>query len=287
MGQSPSQSPIWVRSVTVDSEESSPPVTAPEFHPYCEIGMMVEGTGTMFVEREEGRRKPGDIFLAGPGVRHWLKLTGFPVRFITVFFYPRLLVERIAEPDDIEILRRFTAKQSLAERMVSPPAALRSHLTGLFLEMEMEFAHGQFGRELKLRASLIHLLVDLLRWERKAGRPVAHTVAAGSWQSLERALRYLKEHYPEPIYARDLAKAAGVCQSRLKSQFHEGLGMPWSRYLQCLRVHMAASLLNDSRQSVTETALAVGFESLSHFNATFRAIMGVPPGVYAKRISGK
>lgn len=281
------QSSIWVRSVKVESEDTSPPATAPEFHPYCEIGIMLEGLGILFVEREEIHRKPGELFLAGPGVPHWLKLTKFPVRFITIFFYPRLLVEHMSESDDIRILRRFTAKQSLAERLVSPPPALRSHLTGLFLEMEQEYIQAHFGRELKLRALLTDLLVDLMRWEKKVGRHPLDGQSTGGWQPLDRALRYLKEHYAEPVYARDLARASGVSQSRLKSQFHEGLGMPWSRYLQCYRVHRAAALLNDPNRSITDTALSVGFESLSHFNATFRVIMGVSPGLYAKRMSGR
>jgi AraC-like DNA-binding protein len=279
-------SPIWVRSVTVRGEESSNPVTSPEFHPYCEIGIMLEGGGIMFVEREEARRKPGELFLAGPGVPHWLKLTRFPVRFITVFFYPRLLLEQMADSDDVQMLRRFTSRQPLAARLVFPPPPLRAHITRLFLQMEGEYAKAQFGREVKLRALLTHLLVDLMRWEQGVGHHEPSPKTSGRWQPLDRALLYLKEHYQEPIYGRDLAKAAGVSQTRLKSQFHEELGMPWSRYLQCYRVHMAAALLNDPNRSVTDVALAVGFESLSHFNATFRSIMGLSPGVYAKRVNG-
>jgi AraC-like DNA-binding protein/quercetin dioxygenase-like cupin family protein len=281
------RSSIWVRSVTVESAESTPPVTSPEVHPYCEIGIMIEGRGTLFVEREEVRRKPGDLFLAGPGVPHWLKLSTFPTRFITVFFYPRLLMEQMPEADDIQMLRRFTAKQPLADRLVSPPPALRAHLLRIFHQLAEEFREARFGREFKLRALLTDLLVDLMRWERQSGETEPNTKSISTWQPLERALHFLKDHFCEPIYASDLAKAAGVSKSRLKSQFHDGLGMPWSRYLQCYRVHMAAAMLNSSNESITETALAVGFESLSHFNATFRSIMGVSPGVYAKRIAGK
>src|SRR5690606_24507932 len=39
----------------------------------------------------------------------------------------------------------------------------------------------------------------------------------------------------------------------------------------------------DNEYNVTQTAAAIGFESLSHFNATFRSYMGVTPGTYLKR----
>jgi AraC-like DNA-binding protein len=59
------------------------------------------------------------------------------------------------------------------------------------------------------------------------------------------------------------------------------------KYLQGYRIHRAAALLGGSDCNVTETALAVGFESLSHFDATFQAFMGVSPRVYARHGSWK
>jgi len=49
------------------------------------------------------------------------------------------------------------------------------------------------------------------------------------------------------------------------------------RYLQGYRIHRAAALLNEGGYDVTEAALTVGFDSLSHFNVTFRSFMGVSP----------
>ena len=63
--------------------------------------------------------------------------------------------------------------------------------------------------------------------------------------------------------------------------------MPWSRYLQGYRIHRAAALLSQPGHNILETAMAVGFESLSHFNTIFRSVMGVSPRVYAKRAAGK
>jgi transcriptional regulator GlxA family with amidase domain len=107
------------------------------------------------------------------------------------------------------------------------------------------------------------------------------------WKPVEKALNYVQQHFDEAVYAKDLAAVAGVSQSRLKQLFHEHLGMPWSRYLQGYRLDRAAALLSQPGHSVLETALAVGFESVSHFNTMFRSILGMPPREYARRAAGK
>jgi AraC family transcriptional regulator len=49
------------------------------------------------------------------------------------------------------------------------------------------------------------------------------------------------------------------------------------------RIQQAVALLGATNQSVTEVSLSVGFESLSHFNATFRSFMGVSPSAFHSR----
>ena len=82
-----------------------------------------------------------------------------------------------------------------------------------------------------------------------------------------------------------MANAAGMGQSRLEAVFKRAMGMPWVRYLQGYRIERAAALLLEGRQNVTEVAMQVGFESLSHFNATFRSFMSVSPSTYARSAS--
>ena len=102
------------------------------------------------------------------------------------------------------------------------------------------------------------------------------------WRPILRTLQFLREHYAEPIYACDVARAAGVSESRLKVLFHDALGLSWVKFLQGYRIHRAAAQLHESGHNVTEAALAVGFESLSHFNATFRSFMGASPKDYMR-----
>src|SRR6266581_6748706 len=67
--------PIWVRHGVV---KEGPPVPHPERHPFCELGTTIRGVVDSYVERERAARKPGDLFLAGPGVPHWAKVLEYP-----------------------------------------------------------------------------------------------------------------------------------------------------------------------------------------------------------------
>jgi AraC-like DNA-binding protein len=98
-----------------------------------------------------------------------------------------------------------------------------------------------------------------------------------------KALQYLREHYSEPIYAADLCQYVGASESTMKIKFHKALGCSWVKYLQGYRVHRAAALI-ETGQNVTDAALAVGYESIGHFNKTFRTIMGTAPKKYRKLI---
>jgi transcriptional regulator GlxA family with amidase domain len=135
---------------------------------------------------------------------------------------------------------------------------------------------------MRLRTLLIEMLVKLVRWEQALGRNIGGEELEVDWTPILKALKHIRENYSEPMYARDLARAVGLNELRLKTLFHEAVGISWVKYLQGYRIHRAAALIGDGRHNVTEAALAVGFESLSHFNKTFHSFVGVSPNEYRK-----
>ena len=271
-------SPIWARESLV---HEGPPIRHPERHPYCEINILLQGKGPLLVEKEQLCRTPGTLALLGPGVPHWGRIQTYPLHSIMVYFLPSLLIE-LGPASGARILRRFTARQSLADRIIRPPRKMFEHLAGLFREILSEFEGERFGREIRMRTLLMEILVSLVRWEQRQGRVLALDELQADWRPILRTLQFLREHYAEPIYASDVARAAGVSESRLKVFFHEALGLSWVKFLQGYRIHRAAARLHESGHNVTEAALAVGFESLSHFNATFRSFMGASPKDYVR-----
>ena len=273
-------SPIWVRKV-IDLAPS--PVDPSERHPYCEISITFESKVISMVEGEEALRLPGDLQLLGPGVPHTARVLAPPFHYITVYFLPSVLIELGPTEDGVRALRRFTGKQTLANRLIRLPRRMLPGITRLFHEMVSEFEGRRFGRELRLRALFAELIVSILRWEESTGVSLSGDALEIDWQAITKALNYLREHYAQPVYANELARASGLGATRLKTLFKAAVGMSWVKFLQGYRIHRAAALLNKSGHNVTEAALSSGFESLSHFNATFRSFMGVSPQHYLKQ----
>lgn len=79
-----------------------------------------------------------------------------------------------------------------------------------------------------------------------------------------------------------LAREVGLNERKLKHGFRTLVGNTIHAHLLQVRMDAAASLLKDGH-SVTETALAVGFDSLSHFSRIFARAKGLPPSRYARQ----
>lgn len=273
--------PISIRHGTVQKGDDH---ICPHYHPYLELSIRLSGEGSMFADNEKIVCRPYDVFLGSINQPHWGSITSYPMTFIAVYFLPNVLCPMVSIEDSIAIMDRFVAPQSITQRLIHPPRALRERIVQNLQEMAREFDRAEFGHNLKLQTILVSTLVDILRWERKSGRVIENVGPnRTNWRSVALAMAYIREHYDEPIYAKEVAAAAGVSKSQLRVAFRQTVNSPWVKYLEGYRIQRACFLLKEPNTTIAETAMAVGFESLSHFNRSFRAFIGMSPSNYKKR----
>lgn len=99
----------------------------------------------------------------------------------------------------------------------------------------------------------------------------------------ERASRVreiLSERLENPPSLEELGRLVGCSPFYLSRQFSVATGLTIQQFLRQARLERAAELLRDGRHNVTEAALAVGYNSLSHFTVAFREAFGCCPGLY-------
>ncbi|HKR24819.1 MAG TPA: helix-turn-helix domain-containing protein [Allosphingosinicella sp.] len=105
----------------------------------------------------------------------------------------------------------------------------------------------------------------------------------GLHQALRRALANLGARYAEPISLDQLARHAGVSPSHLSYLFRSALGMSFKMLLGHIRISKARELLAaGAGPNITQVAMSVGFSDLSHFERSFRRIVGQSPREYRR-----
>ncbi|MHB8285712.1 MAG: helix-turn-helix domain-containing protein [Caulobacteraceae bacterium] len=95
---------------------------------------------------------------------------------------------------------------------------------------------------------------------------------------LRRALLYLGKHYADAISLDQLAQQANISPSHLGFLFRTALDSSFKTLLTQIRVQKAKEMLaGDPRLPITEVAMSVGFFDLSHFEKSFRRLVGQSP----------
>ncbi len=99
-------------------------------------------------------------------------------------------------------------------------------------------------------------------------------------ERVEQAAFLLKQNLAEPPSLEELGRKIGCSHFYLSRIFSAQTGRTIPQYLRQLRLEQAAELLRSGEYNVTEAALEVGYNSLSHFSAAFHETFGCCPGLY-------
>ncbi len=91
------------------------------------------------------------------------------------------------------------------------------------------------------------------------------------------ALRWLRDHFNQPIRIDALADMAGMGESTLHHHFRALTAMSPLQYQKHLRLHEARRLMIAERIDAGSAALRVGYESATQFNREYRRLFGAPP----------
>jgi AraC family transcriptional regulator len=101
---------------------------------------------------------------------------------------------------------------------------------------------------------------------------------------LRRVLEFMNANMDKQIGLKDLADCAGLSLSHFSFQFRASTNQSPHQYMLRLRVERSKELLADSRLSVLDVGLEVGFRNQQHFATVFRNSVGVPPSVYRTQL---
>ena len=109
-------------------------------------------------------------------------------------------------------------------------------------------------------------------------------IADGNLAHISRAIRWIRQHYPEPVLVPDLADMAGMSVSAFQRHFRSATSMTPIEFRQQIRLQEARTLLGTRTANVAEVGYLVGYESPSQFSREYHRTFGTSPGRDAARL---
>ena len=106
-------------------------------------------------------------------------------------------------------------------------------------------------------------------------------------EGLARALAFMAAHLHRPLSVRDIAREAGLSETRLHALFRAGRGMSPHAALIEMRLDRALTLLATTRVSVAEIAVMTGHGDQSALTRRLRQSRGFTPAAFRKSAIGK
>ncbi|MGR3615771.1 MAG: GlxA family transcriptional regulator [Paracoccaceae bacterium] len=94
---------------------------------------------------------------------------------------------------------------------------------------------------------------------------------------LARAMQIMNESVSDPASPTFIAQEVGISTRQLERLFGKYLNASPKKYFMEMRLDRARNLLIQTENSVTEVALACGFDNPGHFSRVYRAAFGVTP----------
>lgn len=237
---------------------------------------LLEGEGTLLLEKTEQRVSPGALILLRPGERYYFR---GKLRVVVLNYDVTRCCAHRTEPVCPPPADRFRPEMLFDSTVIDGlegPLLLPNALS--FREPLLALAEAATGRDLytdaRVSAMLKALLVDLL----------AHIKGVPDHDTQLYLLisQYIRLHAAEIKSNEALARVFGYHPVYLGSVFRAKSGKSIHRAILDERIALACRWLRQTDRSVEEIAEASGFASRSHLCAVFRRVTGQTPLAYRR-----
>ena len=251
-------------------------------HTAFELSLIRAGAGTYRVGEKGYSFREGDVFLFSTNEPHCIvEVTGV-LDILNLQFEPRFLwsaenaLYQVQYPDIF-----FKRNESYSHKLSVREEAARE-LARRLQAVEQEFIQKKTDYRLMAKLQILELLVLIRReyadwFQKPTGR-----VQVSYLSQMERALDYIDRNLTEDIHLEEVARQAAMSSAYFSTLFKKLNGMTLWEYVQSRRIELAAEKLLNTDRSVAEIAMECGYNSISNFNRSFKAVTGQTPVAYRK-----
>lgn len=251
-------------------------------HPEIELSYCLEGFCTIIINNKEYLLSAGDLAVVSPMAAHeFPELEKSTAQKLTIEVGAGLLGENfepftLMNPED----GIFKLKCDRANPLHGQLAALLDETAELFNTRPNFSALTVKGNLFKISALLLQLITA-----RQGMTDMAKSMR--DVEKIEKSLEIIYNRYSDPLDLDEVSRACGYSKSNFCKVFKSITGDTFHNVLNRHRIDIACMKLKESRASVEDIALSVGFSDTKSFCRVFKTVMGESSGEYKKKYSSR
>lgn len=253
--------------------------TSQHTHDFVEISYVGEGCGYHYVEDQVIPTKQGDLFVIPIGTSHVFRPSS-PKKDKTLAVY-----NCIFRTEVLENWKHMLQTDSYTYNAIYSPSRCPERwlyfqdkhdtFSTMFQNMYWEYTKRSPGFDTILTVLLIQLLALLQRFELKH-----ETEESVPFRMLEEVVHFIKSNYTQNITVQHVADYFFLSASHFQRLFKKSTGIPFTQYLQNVRIQKCCELLKSTDIPIYQIANQVGYQDMKFFHALFRKKTGVTPRQY-------
>lgn len=213
----------------------------------------------------------GHIALTPAGELHGWRSWDSECDVLLIRLKPEFLAHIALKTDDVdksrvELLTNFSFRDAQIEQI------------GLLLWSERQFP--DVASQLYTESLKNILAVHLLRNYCTSKQLVSEVSDDLSRSKLQLAIDYINDNLEQDLTLAEIAATIDMSHYHFARLFKQATGVPPHQYILQCRINCAKELLSNSNLSLVEITFRLGFNSQSHFTATFRKLTKTTPKAY-------
>ena len=223
-------------------------------HEQWHFCLICQGTA----KNPDGSLRPAPTcYCAPPGITHGGRAFIEDLYFINVFFHVHS--KTLSRKLELFPFTRLTGDRLFIPVLQAVAEQART------LSPSQDFLDSAFSYYL-------HLLMEA---NQEAAEKQPHTTTLA-----ERCIRYMEEHYSDPIRLEDVARHIGRTPNYTSYLVRSATGLTVVEHLTAIRIKNACSLLAYSSVPIEEVARSCGFSDVAYFCRVFKNSVGITPNRY-------
>ncbi len=256
------------------------------FHQEFEIIYVKESSGERFVADRIEKFFSGDLILLGSNLPHYMKSDDIYFNNDPVIRVKGVVIQ-FAYDFMSHAINNYTSFHHIkvlldeAKRGIHFPHSRNKEIIMLIEQLPTY-------KDFELITHLLFLLDKMATSEDKQllASPNYDENSAKLYNNrIEKIISYLNEHYTQDLRLDTIASEVSMNTSAFCRYFKEKTGKSCVEYIQDLRIGHACRLLLNTSYDIFQISIECGFNTICHFNKTFKKRTGFSPSEYRDKVT--